>query len=174
MRVTVGKHITTWDIIQCRTTHHITHHTKPHTVPYYPITHTHTNYNVTSYIGQYVILDHHITSHHITQHATAHYITPHHITQHATAHHSTHHTAHITPHHITQQSTQHNVLVSQLPGMNPAPMPWILCGPGLPPEITGDSAGSTAMTFTVSLTDFKNYTVQYYTVWVSIVLVALE
>ena len=28
--------------------------------------------------------------------------------------------------------------------MNPAPMPWILCGPGAPPEMTGDSAGSTA------------------------------
>ena len=24
-------------------------------------------------------------------------------------------------------------------------MPWILCGPGLPPESTGESAGSTAM-----------------------------
>ena len=29
-------------------------------------------------------------------------------------------------------------------GMNPAPIPWILCGPGLPPERTGESAGSTA------------------------------
>mmetsp|Transcript_22974 Transcript_22974/g.31838 ORF Transcript_22974/g.31838 Transcript_22974/m.31838 type:complete len:206 (+) Transcript_22974:186-803(+) len=35
--------------------------------------------------------------------------------------------------------------VSQLPGMNPAPMPWILCGPGAPPLSTGDSTGSTAM-----------------------------
>mmetsp|Transcript_21912 Transcript_21912/g.61021 ORF Transcript_21912/g.61021 Transcript_21912/m.61021 type:complete len:279 (-) Transcript_21912:42-878(-) len=35
--------------------------------------------------------------------------------------------------------------VSALPGMNPAPMPWILCGPGDPPEMTADSAGSTAM-----------------------------
>ena len=36
--------------------------------------------------------------------------------------------------------------VCRLPGMKPAPMPWILCGPGLPPEMTGDSVGSTAMT----------------------------
>ena len=107
---------------------------------------------------------HHITPHHTVQHTS-------HITQHP-PHTTTSH--HITSHHITQHTTQHIVLVSQLPGMNPAPMPWILWGPGLPPEITGDSAGSTAMTFTVSLTDFKNYTVQYYTVWVSIVLVALE
>ena len=35
-------------------------------------------------------------------------------------------------------------LVSSTPGMKPAPMPWILCGPGLPPDSTGDSAGSTA------------------------------
>ena len=28
--------------------------------------------------------------------------------------------------------------------MKPAPMPWILCGPGLPPERTGESVGSTA------------------------------
>ena len=33
-------------------------------------------------------------------------------------------------------------------GMNPAPMPWILCGPGLPPDSTGDSVGSTATTCT--------------------------
>ena len=31
--------------------------------------------------------------------------------------------------------------------MNPAPMPWIGCGFGAPPEITGDAAGSTAKTF---------------------------
>ena len=29
-------------------------------------------------------------------------------------------------------------------GTKPAPMPWILCGPGLPPDSTGESAGSTA------------------------------
>ena len=36
--------------------------------------------------------------------------------------------------------------VSTLPGMKPAPMPWILWGPGDPPESTGDSTGSTATT----------------------------
>lgn len=35
-------------------------------------------------------------------------------------------------------------LVSSTPGTKPAPMPWILCGPGLPPLSTGLSAGSTA------------------------------
>mmetsp|Transcript_17445 Transcript_17445/g.49058 ORF Transcript_17445/g.49058 Transcript_17445/m.49058 type:complete len:236 (-) Transcript_17445:61-768(-) len=33
-------------------------------------------------------------------------------------------------------------------GTKPAPMPWILCGPGCPPESTGDSLGSTATTCT--------------------------
>ena len=28
--------------------------------------------------------------------------------------------------------------------MKPAPIPWILCGPGAPPEITGEWTGSTA------------------------------
>ena len=32
-------------------------------------------------------------------------------------------------------------------GMKPAPMPWIGCGPGWPPERTGDRVGSTANTF---------------------------
>ena len=32
-------------------------------------------------------------------------------------------------------------------GMKPAPMPWIGCGLGLPPLITGDALGSTAYTF---------------------------
>ena len=31
--------------------------------------------------------------------------------------------------------------------MNPAPMPWILWGPGLPPDSTGDSEGSTATSY---------------------------
>ena len=31
-------------------------------------------------------------------------------------------------------------------GMKPAPMPWIGCGPGSPPERTGDRVGSTANT----------------------------
>ena len=35
--------------------------------------------------------------------------------------------------------------------MKPAPIPWILCGPGLPPEITGESAGSTAIAWKVGL-----------------------
>lgn len=34
--------------------------------------------------------------------------------------------------------------VSSTPGTKPAPMPWILWGPGLPPDSTGDSDGSTA------------------------------
>ena len=34
--------------------------------------------------------------------------------------------------------------VSRFFGMKPAPIPWILCGPGAPPEITGEWTGSTA------------------------------
>ena len=34
-----------------------------------------------------------------------------------------------------------------MPGTKPAPIPWIGCGPGLPPDSTGDSVGSTAKTF---------------------------
>jgi hypothetical protein len=34
-----------------------------------------------------------------------------------------------------------------IPGMNPAPMPWIGCGECVPPDRTGDSVGSTAKTF---------------------------
>ena len=30
-------------------------------------------------------------------------------------------------------------------GTKPAPMPWILCGPGAPPDRTGLSSGSTAI-----------------------------
>ena len=33
---------------------------------------------------------------------------------------------------------------SSTSGTKPAPMPWILCGPGWPPERTGESSGSTA------------------------------
>ena len=158
--------------------YHTSHHT-PYQTPYRSIlshlTHTHKlQRHLIHWTIRYTRSPHHITSHHTARHSTLHHTTPHHTARHSTSQHTSHSTAHITPHHITQQSTQHNVLVSQLPGMNPAPMPWILWGPGLPPEITGDSAGSTAMTFTVSLTDFKNYTVQYYHVWVSIVLVVLE
>ena len=39
--------------------------------------------------------------------------------------------------------------VSRMPGMNPAPMPWILWGPGPEPESTALSLGSTATTFTL-------------------------
>ena len=35
---------------------------------------------------------------------------------------------------------------SSTSGTNPAPIPWILCGPGWPPERTGELAGSTATT----------------------------
>mmetsp|Transcript_28868 Transcript_28868/g.60631 ORF Transcript_28868/g.60631 Transcript_28868/m.60631 type:complete len:206 (-) Transcript_28868:456-1073(-) len=41
-------------------------------------------------------------------------------------------------------TTSSTMAMSQLPGTNPAPMPCILCGPGFPPERTGDSDGSTA------------------------------
>mmetsp|Transcript_82105 Transcript_82105/g.166247 ORF Transcript_82105/g.166247 Transcript_82105/m.166247 type:complete len:335 (+) Transcript_82105:284-1288(+) len=40
--------------------------------------------------------------------------------------------------------TSSSRLVSAFPGMKPAPMPWILWGPGFPPERTADSVGSTA------------------------------
>ena len=36
-------------------------------------------------------------------------------------------------------------------GTKPAPMPWILCGPGWPPESTGEASGSTAIIFTEAL-----------------------
>ena len=39
--------------------------------------------------------------------------------------------------------------VSRLVGMKPAPMPWIGCGDGAPPEITGEAVGSTAYTLSV-------------------------
>ena len=32
-------------------------------------------------------------------------------------------------------------------GTNPAPVPWILCGPGGPPDSTAESSGSTAIIF---------------------------
>ena len=49
-------------------------------------------------------------------------------------------------------STSSIILRSRLPGMKPAPIPWILCGPGVNSSpalacvITGLSAGSTATT----------------------------
>ena len=46
-------------------------------------------------------------------------------------------------------------LLSSTEGMNPAPIPWILCGPGLPPERTGEEAGSTATTCTDGFNSFR-------------------
>ena len=34
-------------------------------------------------------------------------------------------------------------------------MPWIRCGPGLPPESTGEAAGSTAMTLKPGMRSFR-------------------
>mmetsp|Transcript_6726 Transcript_6726/g.15533 ORF Transcript_6726/g.15533 Transcript_6726/m.15533 type:complete len:244 (-) Transcript_6726:252-983(-) len=45
--------------------------------------------------------------------------------------------------------------VSALPGMNPAPIPWILCGPGFPPLNTADSVGSTATILRSGLRGFR-------------------
>ena len=45
--------------------------------------------------------------------------------------------------------------VSSVSGTNPAPIPWILCGPPVPCDNTGESAGSTAMTLIFGLQDFK-------------------
>ena len=41
-------------------------------------------------------------------------------------------------------TTSSMTLLSRILGMKPAPMPWILCGPGSPPDSTGKSSGSTA------------------------------
>mmetsp|Transcript_8454 Transcript_8454/g.24168 ORF Transcript_8454/g.24168 Transcript_8454/m.24168 type:complete len:228 (-) Transcript_8454:338-1021(-) len=46
-------------------------------------------------------------------------------------------------------------LVSKISGTKPAPMPWILCGPGLPPDRTGLSEGSTATTLKPLFWDFR-------------------
>ena len=40
---------------------------------------------------------------------------------------------------------------SRIAGTKPAPMPWILCGPGAPPDRTGESSGSTAIIRTLGL-----------------------
>ena len=40
-------------------------------------------------------------------------------------------------------------------GTNPAPMPWIGCGPLTPPDSTGDASGSTAMTLRPGLRGFS-------------------
>ncbi len=41
-------------------------------------------------------------------------------------------------------TTPSSSAMSRFFGMKPAPMPWIGCGPGAPPEITGEAVGSTA------------------------------
>ena len=42
--------------------------------------------------------------------------------------------------------TSSRISRSSTGGTNPAPIPWIRCGPGRPPEITGEPFGSTATT----------------------------
>ena len=44
---------------------------------------------------------------------------------------------------------------SQILVTNPAPIPYILWGPGFPPESTGDSSGSTAIDTIFGFLDFK-------------------
>ena len=36
-------------------------------------------------------------------------------------------------------------------------MPWILCGPGWPPDRTGESSGSSAIIFTLGLRAFSTW-----------------
>uniref|UniRef100_A0A0A8YGL5 Secreted protein n=1 Tax=Arundo donax TaxID=35708 RepID=A0A0A8YGL5_ARUDO len=45
--------------------------------------------------------------------------------------------------------------VSRDSGRNPGPIPWILCLPGSPPEMTGLSAGSTQMILTPGFCIFR-------------------
>ena len=47
--------------------------------------------------------------------------------------------------------------VSRISGTKPAPMPWILCGPGWPPESTGESSGSTATICRPGLRGFSTW-----------------
>jgi len=42
-----------------------------------------------------------------------------------------------------------------MPGINPAPIPCILCGAGFPPDNTDDFEGSTATTFISDLNSFN-------------------
>mmetsp|Transcript_57218 Transcript_57218/g.136435 ORF Transcript_57218/g.136435 Transcript_57218/m.136435 type:complete len:388 (+) Transcript_57218:348-1511(+) len=53
-------------------------------------------------------------------------------------------------------TTSSTMDMSQLPGMNPAPIPWILCGPGLPPDSTADSSGSTAIASSFAFLVLRN------------------
>jgi hypothetical protein len=41
--------------------------------------------------------------------------------------------------------------------MKPAPMPWILCGPGSPPDSTGEASGSTAIMRSDGLRAFSTW-----------------
>ena len=45
--------------------------------------------------------------------------------------------------------------MSRFVGTKPAPMPWILWGPDLPPEITGESVGSTATACRLRFSSFS-------------------
>ena len=45
--------------------------------------------------------------------------------------------------------------VFKMEGTNPAPIPCSLWGPGLPPESTGESEGSTATICTLGFLDFR-------------------
>ncbi len=47
-------------------------------------------------------------------------------------------------------------LRSSTGGTKPAPMPWILCGPGRPPDSTALLAGSTAITLTSLSRSLRN------------------
>ena len=54
-------------------------------------------------------------------------------------------------------TTSSMTLRSRIPGTKPAPMPWILCGPGWPPDRTGESSGSTATIFTDGFFAFSTW-----------------
>ena len=47
------------------------------------------------------------------------------------------------------------ILILNTSGINPGPIPCNGCGPGSPPEITGESFGSTANTFKAGNFSFK-------------------
>mmetsp|Transcript_16919 Transcript_16919/g.43747 ORF Transcript_16919/g.43747 Transcript_16919/m.43747 type:complete len:329 (-) Transcript_16919:35-1021(-) len=52
-------------------------------------------------------------------------------------------------------TTSSNKEMSALSGTNPAPIPWILCGPALPPESTALSTGSTATNLSSGLSGLR-------------------
>ena len=45
----------------------------------------------------------------------------------------------------TRARSRRSAQTSRLSGTKPAPMPWIGCGPGSPPDSTGEASGSTAI-----------------------------